>query len=176
MDDFKDPAASNILDEQGEFGESQRQQVVQLIDEPRPLADDGLESAGDLAERAQGLGQELDRRRLRADGVARGSAGLDGIGLLAAEDGGAIVFVALRIAARDTPRHLRARRASAGRGARAGKRVQKVQQVVGILAGGVEADDKVDAAVAVHDLFEPLAELGVACCRLGELQLGRGRL
>ena len=36
---------------------------------------------------------------LLGEGEAGGGAGLDGVGLLAAEEGGAVVFVALRIAA-----------------------------------------------------------------------------
>ena len=80
-----------------------------------------------------------------AEGEAGGGAGLDGIGLLAAEEGGAVVLVALRIAAGE------------GEGATAGgvggvgggvaELVEEVQQVVGVLAGGVEADDEVDGAV-----------------------------
>ncbi len=53
MDEFEDPARRNVLDEQSEFGESEGEQVVQLIDEACALAYDGLEAAGDLAQDAQ---------------------------------------------------------------------------------------------------------------------------
>ena len=46
--------------------------------------------------------------------------------------------------------------------------MQEVQQVVGILAGGIEADDQVDGRVPLSNLLETLAELGVALGRLGE--------
>jgi len=54
--------------------------------------------------------------------------------------------------------------------------VQEVQQVVGILAGGVEADGELDRTVALHDLFESLPQLPIAGRRLGKGQLGRRRL
>jgi hypothetical protein len=54
--------------------------------------------------------------------------------------------------------------------------MQEVQQMVGVLAGGVEANQEVDATVATHDLFEALAELIVAAARLGERQLACGGL
>ena len=54
--------------------------------------------------------------------------------------------------------------------------LEEVQQVVGILAGGVEADDEGDGAVAAGDGFEPLAEQGVAGGGLGEGQFVGGGL
>ena len=51
--EFEDPGAGNVFDEQGEFGERERQQLVELVDEAGAMADDGLEPAGDLAQRAQ---------------------------------------------------------------------------------------------------------------------------
>ena len=59
-----------------------------------------------------------------------------------------------------------------------GESMEEVKQVVGVLTGGVEADDEVNVAAdgAPGDVLEPLAELGVACGGLGELQLGGGRL
>ena len=53
VDEFEDPAGGDVLDEQGEFGEGQGEQVVELVDETGALADDGLEAAGDLAEGAE---------------------------------------------------------------------------------------------------------------------------
>jgi hypothetical protein len=54
--------------------------------------------------------------------------------------------------------------------------VQEVQQVVGILPRGIEPDGKVDGAVTLDNLFQPLSEAGVALGRFGELQFRRGRL
>ncbi len=53
VDEFEDPAGGEVLDEQGQFGEGQGEQVVELVDEAGALADGGLESAGDLAEGAE---------------------------------------------------------------------------------------------------------------------------
>src|ERR1022692_1853670 len=49
----EDPAVGDVLDEQREFGEGERQEMVKLIDEARALAYDGLEPTGDLTEGAQ---------------------------------------------------------------------------------------------------------------------------
>jgi hypothetical protein len=54
--------------------------------------------------------------------------------------------------------------------------VEEVQQVVGILPGGVEADDEVNGTLAAGDLFEALAELGVAVGGLGEGEFTGGGL
>ena len=54
--------------------------------------------------------------------------------------------------------------------------MQEVQQVVGILSGGIDTDDEVDRVIALDDPFESLTELGIARGRLGELQFGRRRL
>ena len=64
VDEFEDPAERDVLDEQGEFGEGQGQQVVELVDQAGALPDGGLEAAGDLAEDAQLVGQ--GRRVARA--------------------------------------------------------------------------------------------------------------
>ena len=53
VDEFEDPAGGEVLDEQGEFGEGQGEEVVELVDQAGALADDGLEAAGDLAEGAE---------------------------------------------------------------------------------------------------------------------------
>ena len=44
-----------------------------------------------------------------------------------------------------------------------------MQQVVGVLPGGIEADVESDGVVALGELFEALAELGIAAGILGEL-------
>lgn len=100
----EDPAGGDVLDEQCEFGKGEREKVMELIDEARPLAHDRLEPAGDLAERALLGGEHVDRRRLLGEGVACRGAGFDGIGLLGTEEGGTIVLVALRIAAGNAER------------------------------------------------------------------------
>ena len=128
---------------------------MELVDEPGALADDGLESAGDLAEGAQFGVTAACAAGSFAEGEACGGAGFDGIGLLAAEESGAIVFVALRIAAGDGDGGVAT---AAKRPTRRAEAVQEVEQVVGILAGGVETDDEVDGAVALGDAFEALAE------------------
>jgi hypothetical protein len=54
--------------------------------------------------------------------------------------------------------------------------MQEVEQVVGILAGSVEADDEVDRTVLLGQAFEALPQEGIAGAGLGELQLGSGGL
>jgi hypothetical protein len=105
-----------------------------------------------------------------ADGKAGGGASFDRLRFLVAEQGHAIVLVALRIAAGDTE-------AGAGKGGSArSQTMHELYQVVGILSGGIDADDKVDGAVAGGNLRESLLEPGVAGRRLGERQFGGGRL
>jgi hypothetical protein len=45
-----------------------------------------------------------------------------------------------------------------------------VEEVVGVLAGGIEADDEVNGAVALREAFEALAELGITGGGLDEGQ------
>ena len=54
--------------------------------------------------------------------------------------------------------------------------MEEVQEVVGVLPGGIEADDESDGRVAAGEEFEPLSELGVAVGGLGELEFGGGGL
>jgi hypothetical protein len=54
--------------------------------------------------------------------------------------------------------------------------VQEGEQVVGILPGGVEADQQSDGAVSLDNRFEPLAELLVAGRGLGEGEFGSSGL
>ena len=54
--------------------------------------------------------------------------------------------------------------------------MQEVQQVVGILPGGIKPDDEVDGPVPLDDLLQPLSEAGVALGGFGELQFRGGRL
>ena len=51
-----------------------------------------------------------------------------------------------------------------------------MEQVVGVLAGGVETDDEVDGAVVLGDAVEPLPELAVPLGRFGELEFVSGGL
>ena len=142
VEQFEDPAEGDVLDEQGQFGKGQRQEMVELVDRAgcvagrwlgvgwRPAgafaapADSGVVAAGSFAE-----------------GVASSGLGLDGIGLLAAEEGGAVVFVALRIAAGDGEGALGRQQGDARE---RGEAVQEVQEVVGVLPGDVEADGEGD--------------------------------
>ena len=50
MDEFEHPAGSQVLGEQGQLGEGQGEQVVELVDQAGALAADGLEQAGNVAE------------------------------------------------------------------------------------------------------------------------------
>ena len=133
-----------------------------------------LQPRGNLPQGAQLQGQQRRRRGALADGEVSTGAGLDRIGLFAAEQGGTVVLVALRIAARHN---------DVGVGDDAGalwasvaELLQEVHQVVGILPGGIEPDDEGDLRVTPGDVFETLAELLVAGERLSELQLGGGWL
>ena len=54
--------------------------------------------------------------------------------------------------------------------------MQEVDQVIGILPGGVEADNKVNGSVSLDDPFEPLPQLGIAGGILGESKFVGGRL
>ena len=163
MDELQDPASGQVLDEQGELGEGQGEQVVELVDQAGALTDDGLEAAGDLTQAAQFQGQGRVTAGPLGEGEAGGGAGLDGVGLVAAEEGGAVVLVALGVAA------------GQGQGERRAQPAEEVEEVVGVLAGGVEANDEQARAVAAGDLFEPLPELTVASGGLGELEfLGGG--
>ena len=47
--------------------------------------------------------------------------------------------------------------------------MQEVQQVVGILPGGIETDVESNGRLTLSELFEALAELGIAAGILGEL-------
>src|SRR5262249_35188894 len=84
------------------------------------------------------------------------------------------VLVALRIAAGDGEGE------PGGRGERVGGRgrqpVEGVEEVLGVLAGGVQADDEVGGRGALGDALQGLAQEGVAGGGLGELQLGGGGL
>jgi hypothetical protein len=51
-----------------------------------------------------------------------------------------------------------------------------VEQIVGVLPGGVETDDEVNGAELVDDTLEPLAEEGISGGRLGELKFVGGGL
>ncbi len=80
VDQVEDPCRGEVLDEEGEFGEGESEQVVELVDEAGALADDGLESAGDLAQGAElgdnGMSQVgFSARANRA--AARASTGSD---------------------------------------------------------------------------------------------------
>jgi hypothetical protein len=145
---------------------------MELVEEARALADHGLEPTGDVAEAAEFERQGRVRGGRFGQREAGGRVGFEGIGLLAAQESGAVVLVALRIAAGEgegegTWRAVRARSAQA---------VQKTDQVLGILPGRIEADNEMNGAVALDDAFEPLAEEGVAGGGFREREFGGSRL
>ena len=166
---FERPTGRDVLDQHGEFGKGVDEQLVQLIDEARALPDAGLKPAGDLANLPQFGRREFQRGGSFVERVARRRAGFERIGLVGTEQSGAIVFVALRIAAGDGEgRSFRARRVRKG--------LQEVQQVVGVLTGGIETNVEVNAAVLRDDAIEPPAQFGIAGRVLGEGEFGGGRL
>jgi hypothetical protein len=147
---------------------------VELVAQPRALADDGLQPAGHLAEGAEFEGQGRVAAGLFGQREPSGRTGLDGVGLFTTKESGPVVFVALRVAAGEGERE--GGRRVGRRGGRPGEAMQEVEQVVGILAGRSEADEEVDGAVVLDQALEALAEPGVAGGRLGEWQLGGGGL
>ena len=54
--------------------------------------------------------------------------------------------------------------------------MQEVEEVVGVLPGGVKPDDEEDGAMALDDEFETLAEFVVAVAGLGEEEFSGGGL
>jgi hypothetical protein len=54
--------------------------------------------------------------------------------------------------------------------------VEEVEQIIGILPGGIEADDERDGAVPLADALEALPEAGIAGGRLRELEFVGGGL
>jgi hypothetical protein len=54
--------------------------------------------------------------------------------------------------------------------------VQEVEQILGILAGGIETHDEVGGAMLRDDAFEALPQAGIAGGGLGEGQFGGGGL
>jgi hypothetical protein len=53
VDQFEHPAGRQLLGEQGQLGEGQGEQVVELVAQARAVANDGLEAAGDLTQAAE---------------------------------------------------------------------------------------------------------------------------
>jgi len=54
--------------------------------------------------------------------------------------------------------------------------VKKVEEVVSVLAGGIEAHDELDRPVALGNAFESLSELAVTGGRFGKLKFVGGGL
>ncbi len=129
--------------------------MVELVDQTGALTDDGLEASGDLAQDAECGRRGQVRGGPFGEGEAGGGAGLDGIGLVGSEKGGAVVFVALGIAAGDGEGEGRD-----GVGVGLAESVEEVEEVVGVLAGGVESDDEQHGSLPQGDAFQALAEAG----------------
>ena len=117
----------------------------------------------------------VSRRGLFGEGEASGGAGLDGIGLLAAEESGAVVLVALRIAAGDGEGERRRRRRPRRRRAWP-RRCRKWSRLSAYWPAASRRTTKWTGPMALGDAFEALAELGVAGGGLGELQFVGGGL
>jgi hypothetical protein len=67
----------------------------------------------------------------------------------------------------------------AGRGVAGGaaaETMQAVDEIVGVLSGGIEANEEVDGSVALGDGLEALVEAAVAVGRLDEGEFGGGGL
>ena len=58
----------------------------------------------------------------------------------------------------------------------AGKVVEEMQEVVGVLPGGIDTDDEGDSRVTLGEEFEALAKLGITIGGLGEGEFGSGGL
>jgi hypothetical protein len=57
-----------------------------------------------------------------------------------------------------------------------GETQEEMEEVIGILSGGIDSDGEGDAFVSLGDVFESLLELSVALGGLDELELCRGGL
>ncbi len=112
-------------------------------------------------------GAGLSARAKRA--AARASTGSD---LWGPKRAATVVFVALGIAAAETARV----KGGDGVGVGLAESVEEVEEVVGVLAGGVESDDEQHGSLPQGDAFQALAEAGVAGGGLGELQFVGGGL
>jgi hypothetical protein len=170
----EDPASANVVDEQGELGKSACQEIVQLIDDPGVLPSLRFEPAGDLAEHALLRRDVWCGFGVLRESIAGAGLGLDGIRFLDSVNGRAIVLVALGIAAGDGE-------AGVDEGCFVGLRcaqgAEEGEQVVGVTAGQIEPDMKMDAtAVGSGDGLEPFAKLLIACGRLDQLEVGGGGL
>src|SRR5262249_46511136 len=93
---------------------------------------------------------------------------------LGAEQRGTVVLVALRITTGDGDIATGQRRSRRPRAV--SELVEEVQQVVGVLAGDIKADDEGSVGVALRQQLQTLAELRVASGPFGEGQLGSGGL
>jgi hypothetical protein len=98
-------------------------------------------------------------------GEAGAGTGLDGVGFLVTVDGDAIVLVALGVAAGE-----------AELGLVQAQPLEESEEVVGVGAGGIEADLEVNLAVPAGEIGETLTQARVALGRFGDFQVGGGRL
>jgi len=178
MQQFEDPAGGEIFREQGQLGEGEGEQVMQLVDEPGALADDGLQASGDLTEDALLVGEGRRGGGLLGDRESSRGAGFDGIGLLAAEEGGSVVLVTLRIAAREGQVQCsrRDRRVVPVALLVPAKLVEEVDQIVGVLPGGIESNVKAARRMAASDPFESIAKLRITFGGFGEREFVGSRL
>jgi len=160
---FEYPTGAEILDEDGQFGKGTDEELMELIDQSGALPGDGLESSGDLSELAEFEGGRRPGLGSFVEGVACGGACLDGVGLLRPEERGAVVLVALGVAAGKGDGEW------VGMGGADGTALEEVEEVIGVLPGGIEPEVKVvEVRVLLGDALESLSEKEVAVGGLGE--------
>ena len=87
----QDPAGGNVVDDEGQFGESSRQEIRELIDRPRVLPRLRFKPAGDLAEQVlpggKAAGQVEPATKVNATAMASGD-GFEAFAQLLVADGG----------------------------------------------------------------------------------------
>ena len=142
--------------------------MVKLVDQSSALSDGGLKTSGNLTDSSQWAGQRWDVLGSFAEGKASSGLSFDGIGLLATEESDAIVFVALGIATGDG-KSAASQSAAVGLSV-VGELVEEVEEIVGVLPGGIESDGEGDTGVSGGDVLETLEELSVSVGGFDELQ------
>jgi hypothetical protein len=170
---FKYPTLRDVREEESQYGKAQSQEMMQLVDQAGALANGSLKSARDLTQQSQLSCHLGSSRRPFRQGETSPGFGLDGVRFLAAKKSDTIALVALRIATRKGDVDIRDGMSLLFRGRV--ELIQKVDQVVGILASRVETNDKGDSGVSLSDPKETLFELGIAFGGLGKGEfLGSG--
>ncbi len=145
-----------------QLGKNARQEIMQLVGQPRGLARLAFEAAGDLTQGLHGRRQFGSSRGMFVEREAGHGEAVNRIGLALGVDGLAVLAIAGRFADRD------------GRGIR--QPAQERFEVGGVLAGGVDADVEVGLGVPLGHLLKSLLQLLVALGGLGKIKGLAGRL